>query len=131
MYGTQAQEWPHTHRARAAVEAAEEVAATAQVDQPVVGLAHDITDERDAENGTCKQFCQGVSGLHGDQLAVFLSQFASDDDALLADFQRSLGSAEPYEAAAGAVRALMRSVRLYLQGRECGLSCVIRMMNVV
>ena len=53
MYGTQAQEWPHTHRARAAVEAAEEVAATAQVDQPVVGLAHDITDERDAENSTC------------------------------------------------------------------------------
>ena len=34
------------------MEAAEEVAATAQVDQPVVGLAHDITDERDAENGT-------------------------------------------------------------------------------
>ena len=47
MYGTQAQEWPHTHRARAAVEAAEEVAATAQVDQPVVGLAHMTSQMRE------------------------------------------------------------------------------------
>ena len=75
-------------------------------------MAHDITDERDER---WYRFCQGVSGLHGDQLAVFLSQFGSDDDALLADFQRSLGSAEPCEA----VTAVRCADALLSSGNTC------------
>ena len=76
------------------------------------------------------QFCQGATGLSGDQLTVLLSQFGSDDDdALLAVLQRSLASAEPCEAAA-ALRALMRSVVSYFQQDLQGAAVVRRGVKI-